>query len=127
MRRDSNHTAQTMAQYLTRSDGTIDIDRLTGTLHLTKAELATILGTSHGGLEKSTYLSSAATQRKLRDFAETLTRVTPWAGSMPQALAWFCAQPLPSFRDQTPADLFRAGRANALKAHISRIAFGGYA
>ena len=120
-------TAQTLLQHLTRPDGTIAIERLIGILHLTSAELATILNISHGGLTKSTRLSSAAPQRKLRDFVEVLTCVAPWAGSVPQAFAWFCAQPLPSFGDQTPADLFREGRAHALKDYISRIAVGGHA
>lgn len=112
---------------LTRSDGSIAIDDLSGALLMTKTDLAAVLGMSRDSLSKSARLSSGATQRKLRDLVEILTRVTPWAGSIPQAFAWFCAQPLPSFGDQTPADLMREGRADALKSYLSRIAVGGYA
>lgn len=112
---------------LTQNDGSISIDGLTQVLHMTKTDLATVLGMSRDSLSKSARLSSAATQRKLRDFVEILSRVAPWAGSMPQAFAWFTAQPLPSFGDQTPADLMREGRTDALKSYISRIAVGGYA
>lgn len=114
-------------QDLTQADGSIAIDELTQVLHLTKTDLATVLGMSRDSLSKSTRLSSVTTQRKLRDFIEILTRVEPWAGSVPQAFAWFCAQPLPSFGDQTPADLMRENRADAVKTYISRIAVGGYA
>lgn len=112
---------------LTRPDGSIAIDDLSGALLMTKTDLAAVLGMSRDSLSKSARLSSGATQRKLRDLVEILTRVTPWAGSIPQAFAWFCAQPLPSFGDQTPADLMREGRADALKSYLSRIAVGGYA
>jgi hypothetical protein len=122
-----HETAQILLQDLTRPDGTIAIDRLISILHLTSAELATILNNSHGGLMKSTRLSTAAPQRKLRDFVEVPTCVAPWAGSVPQAFAWFCAQPLPSFGEHTPADLFHEGRAHALKDYISRIAVGDHA
>jgi hypothetical protein len=59
--------------------------------------------------------------------AEIISRVLPWAGSVPQAFAWYRAQPLPAFGDQTPEDLVKEGRVEALKAHLSRIAVGGYA
>jgi uncharacterized protein (DUF2384 family) len=114
-------------QDLIQPDGTVAIDGLTHALHMTKTDLAAVLGMSRDSLSKSARLSSIATQRKLRDFVEILTRVAPWAGSVPQAFAWFCAQPLPSFGDQTPADLVREDRADAVKSYISRIAVGGYA
>jgi hypothetical protein len=96
-------------------------------LHLSKTELAAVLGMSRDAVSKTSRLGSKASQRKLRDFVEILTRVSPWAGSIPQAFAWFTAQPLPSFGDQTAADLVREGRAEAVKSYISRIATGGYA
>ena len=120
------HPAPT-AQELTRADGTVDIDMLVDGLHLNKTELAGVLGMSRDAVSKPSRLASKASQRKLRDFVEILTRVSPWAGSIPQAFAWFTAQPLPSFGDQTAADLVREGRAEAVKSHISRIATGGYA
>lgn len=62
-----------------------------------------------------------------RDIAEQLIAlVESWAGSHDEAVAWFNDQPLPSFGNLTPADLMRQGRTDAVKAHIERIAAGGY-
>ena len=63
----------------------------------------------------------------LHDVAEIINRVLPWAGSVPQAFAWYRAQPIPSFGDRTPEDLVKEGKAEAVKAYLSRIAIGGYA
>lgn len=46
---------------------------------------------------------------------------------MPQAFAWYRAQPLPSFGDRTAEDLVKEGRAEAVRRHLARIAAGGYA
>ena len=115
------------AQDLIRGDGTVDIDMLVDGLHLSKIELARVLGMSRDAVSKTSRLASRASQRKLRDLVEILTRVSPWAGSIPQAFAWYTSQPLPSFGDRTAADLVREGRADAVKSYISRIALGGYA
>jgi hypothetical protein len=58
---------------------------------------------------------------------EIVKRVLPWAGSVPQAFAWYRAQSLPGFGDRTAEDLVKEGRAEAVKAYLSRIAVGGYA
>lgn len=115
------------AQELMQPDGTVALDALLDGLHLTKTDLALVLGMSRDSLSKTSRLTAQASQRKLRDFVEILVRVAPWAGSIPQAFAWFSAQPLPSFGDQTAADLVREGRTQAVKSYISRIAVGGYA
>ena len=115
------------AQEFTRPDGTVDLDLLLSAIHLTKSELAVALGMSRDSISKSARLSSRASQRRLRELIEILVRVSPWAGSIPQAWAWFTAQPLPSFGQQSAADLVREGRVDAVKAYISRIAVGGYA
>ncbi len=72
-------------------------------------------------------LNDPVSQRKLCDFVEILARVAPWAGTMPQAFAWFTSQPLAPFGDQTAADLVREGRIETVRCYISRIAIGGYA
>lgn len=115
------------AHDLMQPDGTVALDALLDGLHLTKTDLALVLGMSRDSLSKTSRLTAQASQRKLRDFVEILVRVAPWAGSIPQAFAWFSAQPLPSFGDQTAADLVREGRSQAVKSYISRVAAGGYA
>ena len=108
-------------------DGLIITDRLSHELRITKAELAIALGLSRDAVSKTTRLKAHATQARLRDVAEIINRVLPWAGSVPQAFAWYRAQPLPSFGDRTPEDLVKEGRAEAVKTYLSRIAVGGYA
>lgn len=115
------------AQDLTLPDGTVNLDLLVDMVRLSRTDLAGVLGMSRDAVSKSARLRSNASQRKLRDLVEILLRVSPWAGSLPQAFAWFTSQPLPSFGQQTAADLFREGRADAVKAYVSRIAVGGYA
>ena len=108
-------------------DGEVAVDRLTAALHVTKAELASAFGLSRDAVSKSARLHSRTTQARLRDGVEIINRVLQWAGSVPQAFAWYRAQPLPSFGDQTAEDLVKQGRADAVRHHLSRIAVGGYA
>lgn len=108
-------------------DGFIATDRLTGELRITKIELANAAGLSREAVSKSARLKAPATQARLRDVVEIINRILPWAGSVQQAFAWYRAQPIPSFGDQTAEDLVKEGRAEAVKRYLSRIAVGGYA
>lgn len=108
-------------------DGSIETGRLSERLRVSKVELAAAAGLSRDSVSKTARLKSPATQSRLRDVVEIIARVLPWAGSVPQAFAWYRAQPLPSFGDQTAEDLVKAGRAEAVKAYLARIAVGGYA
>lgn len=109
------------------NDGSIAADRLSQELRVTRLELAQAIGLSRDAVSKTDRLGSRATQARLRDIVEIITRVLPWAGSVPQAFAWYRAQPLPSFGDQTAEDLVKQGRAEAVKRYLARIAVGGYA
>ena len=108
-------------------DGSIETGRLSDRLRVSKLELAAAAGLSRDAVSKTKRLRAPATQGRLRDMVEIIARVLPWAGSVPQAFAWYRAQPLPSFGDQTAEDLVKAGRAEAVKAYLARIAVGGYA
>jgi hypothetical protein len=110
-----------------RSDGLLETDRLSALLRITKLELALAAGLSRDAVSKTARLNSPATQARLRDMVEIINRVLPWAGSVPQAFAWYRAQPLPGFGDRTAEDLVKEGRAEAVKAYLARIAVGGYA
>lgn len=109
------------------ADGAVAPDRLTQKLRISKLELALALGLSRDAVSKTARLRSPATQARLRDALEIMNRVLPWAGTVPQAFAWYRSQPLPSFGDQTAEDLVKEGRAEAVKAYLNRIAVGGYA
>ena len=108
-------------------DGTVEPALLILKLRITKTELAAASGLSRDAVFKHARVYARATQTRLRDVAEIIARVMPWAGSVAQAFAWYRAQPIPSFGDQTPEDLVKEGRAEAVKAYLSRIAVGGYA
>lgn len=119
--------ARSPLETVLRSDGTVETGRLTEELRVSKAELASAAGLSREAVSKTARLNAPSTQRRLRDMVEIITRVLPWAGSVPQAFAWYRAQPIPSFGDQTAEDLVKEGRAEAVKAYLARIAVGGYA
>ncbi len=108
-------------------DGGVALDRLTAALRISRTDLAQATGLSRDAVSKTARLKAPATQARLRDVVEIINRVLPWAGSVPQAFAWYRAQPLPSFGDQTAEDLVKAGRAVAVKTYLSRIAVGGIA
>lgn len=108
-------------------DGMIEASKLSERLHVSKFELAAATGLSRDAVTKSARRGAPSTQSRLRDVVEIITRVLPWAGSVPQAFAWYRAQPLSSFGDQTAEDLVKEGRAEAVKTYLARIAVGGYA
>ena len=109
------------------ADGMIQTSRLSERLKVSKIELAAAAGLSRDAVSKTARLHAPSTQGRLRDMVEIITRVLPWAGSVPQAFAWYRAQPIPSFGDQTAEDLVKEGRAETVKTYLARIAAGGYA
>lgn len=119
--------AETMIDDVVRADGMIETGRLSARLKVTKLELAAAAGLSRDAVSKTARLAAPSTQSRLRDMVEIINRVLPWAGSVPQAFAWYRAQPLPSFGDQTAEELVKEGRAEAVKAYLARIAVGGFA
>jgi transcriptional regulator with XRE-family HTH domain len=110
-----------------QSEPITQLDPLASALHLTRIELASAGGISRDAISKVSRRNTPATVARMRDLAEILTRAAAWAGSLHQGYAWYRGQPLPSFGDQTAEDLVKQGRADAVKAYLSRIAVGGYA
>lgn len=108
-------------------DGLIAAGRLSDELRITKIELANAAGLSRDAVSKTGRMTARTTQTRLREMIEIINRVRPWAGSIQQAFAWYRAQPLPSFGDQTAEDLVKQGRGEAVRNYLSRIAVGGYA
>ncbi len=122
--------AKTAHAFLTdviRTVGFVAPDGLSHELRITRDELAIASGLSREAVSKTARLKGPATQARLRDILEVINRALPWAGSAPQAFAWYRAEPLPSFGDRTAEDLVKAGQAEAVKAYLRRIALGGYA
>lgn len=104
----------------------VSVDTLSSALHITKSELAIVSGLSRDDVTKAARRNSAATQSRLLDMSEILNRVIPWAGSALAAYAWYRSQPLPSFGDATAEELVRQGQGERLRAHLGRIAAGGF-
>ncbi len=107
--------------------GLVGANRLVDVLHITKKELAATTGLSIDAVSKRARIEGRSTQARLRAVAEIINRVSAWSGSPGQAFAWFRSQPLASFGDKTAEDLVKEGRAEDVKAYLSRIADGGYA
>jgi hypothetical protein len=107
-------------------NGSVAVDELVGYLHITKTELAAAAGLPRDAVSKKTRLHSVRTQRRLGEVVEIINRVMPWSGSVQAAFAWYRAQPLPSFGGLTAEDLVKAGRGEAVRNYLSRVAVGGY-
>jgi len=108
-------------------DGLVAASALANVLHITQSDLAEVTGLSRDSVSKSSRAKSKSTQTRLRDTVEIINRVADWSGGAGRAFAWFRSQPLSSFGDKTAEDLVKEGRADAVKAYLSRIADGGYA
>lgn len=108
-------------------DGYVAPKALARLLRVTQTELSSIAGLRREAVSKHVRIRSLTTQKRLREVVEILNRVSDWCGGPVQALAWFRSQPLPSFGDLTAEDLLKAGRADALRAYLARVAEGGYA
>lgn len=115
------------AAAVTNTDGTVEIGRLSEVLHVNKGQLANATGLSRDAVSKTARLRAPATQSRLRDVVDILNRVEPWCGSLPQAFAWYRAEPLPAFGHQTAEAVVKEGRAEALKQYLDGLAVGGYA
>jgi hypothetical protein len=103
------------------------VNTLAKVLHITQNDLADVTGLSRDSVSKQAWSKNRTTQTRLRDIVEIINRVSEWSGGVGRAFAWFRSQPLPSFGDKTAEDLVKEGRADAVKAYLSRIADGGYA
>ena len=107
-------------------DEMIAVDELVAYLHVNKTELAAAAGLPRDAVSKKSRLGSLRTQRRLGEIVEIINRVIPWTGTVQAAFAWYRSQPLPSFGGLTAEDLVKAGRGEAVRAYLSRVAVGGY-
>jgi len=108
-------------------DGLVSPRTVTDTFGFTQPQLAETAGLSRDAVSKAARVRSPATQRRLRDMIEIVTRVAPWAGGLQQALAWYRATPIPALGDQTAEAVVKSGQAAAVRAYLDGIAAGGYA
>jgi hypothetical protein len=107
-------------------NGSIAVDDLVKYLHVNKTELAAAAGLPRDAVSKKSRIGSHRTQRRLGEVVEIINRVLPWTGTVQAAFAWYRSQPLPSFGGLTAEDLVKAGRGEAVRNYLSRVAAGGY-
>jgi hypothetical protein len=109
------------------SEGLVHVDRITESFGMTKANLAEMVGVRPDTLQRSARASSPKTQTRLKEMVEIVRRVADWAGGVPQALAWYRAEPLPEFGGRTAESLVKDGKATAVRDYLDHVALGGFA
>ena len=108
-------------------NGVVAVDRVADAFCLTKFQLADILGLSRETLYKQSRAQAPKTQARMRDMLDIISFVEDWAGGKLQAMAWYRAQPIPELGGRTAESLVKDGRASWVRAHLDRIAMGGFA
>lgn len=106
--------------------GQVSTARLREVLRLSLRDLARLTGLPYESVRKSDRVVSTKVQRRLQDWIALLDRVTPWAGSLAQALAWYSAYEIPSL-GMTAEQAVRLGRSDYVWAHIDDVSHGSYA
>jgi len=117
--------AETLREYVYAGER-IDTECLRDALKMSSRSLAGVLGLSYEAIRKRDRANSRKTQERMRDMVAILDRVTPWAGSRAQALAWYRSQEVPSL-GLTAEQAVKTGRSRLVWAYLGRISEGGYA
>jgi hypothetical protein len=92
-----------------------------------KSQLALTAGLSTETLYRPERSASRKTQGRLREMLEIVNRISDWAGSEEQAMAWYRAQPIPAFGGRTAESLVKEGRAADVRDYLDQVALGGFA
>src|SRR5262249_1743403 len=105
----------------------VDVDRVTEFFGRHKTNLAETVGVRGDTLQRLARASSKKTQTRLKEMLEIIRRVADWAGGVPQAVAWYRAEPLPEFGGRTAESLVKEGKATAVRDYLDHVALGGFA
>jgi uncharacterized protein (DUF2384 family) len=108
-------------------DGRVAIDQMMQALRMTKSNLAETIGVATETLQRTARTDAPKTQARLRETAEIISRVSPWAGGPMQAMAWYRAEPIPAFGGRTAESLVKEGKASAVRDYLDGVALGGFA
>lgn len=107
--------------------GGLDIDRVTEIFHMTRGQLAETVGLARDTLQKTSRREAPKTQARLGEMLEILSRVEAWAGGLPQAMAWYRAQPIAALDGRTAEALVKSGKASLVRDYLDHVAVGGFA
>jgi transcriptional regulator with XRE-family HTH domain len=105
----------------------IDVEAVSLRLGISKRELAETAGLSANSLQRKERAQAPAVVARIGEMAEIIHRVSEWAGSERQALAWYRAEPLPAFGGRTAESIIKDGKAAALRDYLDHLALGGFA
>lgn len=107
--------------------GSVDVDRVADTFHMTKGQLAETVGLRAATISKAERRKAPRTQSRVREMLEIVSRIRVWAGGETQAMAWYRSQPIPALDGRTPEALVKAGQAGAVRDYLDHLALGGFA
>jgi uncharacterized protein (DUF2384 family) len=125
-RRPEPSGAALLRQFL-NEEGKIVPDRVADWFGMSKGQLGETIGVSAATLHRFSREYAPTTQSRLREMLEVLGRVADWAGGVKQAMAWYRAEPIPSFGGRTAEFLVKEGKAEAVRNYLDRVALGGFA
>jgi hypothetical protein len=107
--------------------GTMTVDDVAETFHMTKAQLADTVGLAPAVFQKSSRRDGPKAQSRVREMLEIINLVQGWAGGAAQAMAWYRAEPIAAFGGRTAEALVKSGKATAVRDYVDHLATGGYA
>jgi hypothetical protein len=109
------------------SNGRVAIKRVAEDFGMSKGQLAETVGLHPEALYKTSRTYAPKTQSRVREMLEIVSRVSDWAGSKGQAMAWYRAEPIPAFGGRTAESIVKTGQAAALRDYLDTLAMGGFA
>ena len=107
--------------------GAVKMEALAAAFSMSRAQLAETAGLARAVLQKSSRRDGPKAQGRVREMLEIIHLIQTWAGSAPQAMAWYRAEPIPAFGGRTAEALVKSGHAAAVRDYIDHLATGGYA
>jgi uncharacterized protein (DUF2384 family) len=125
--RASNDRTQSIAVEAIGPGGRLDIDHVAEVFHMTRGQLAETVGLARDTLQKTSRRDAPKTQARVGEMLEILSRVEAWAGGLPQAMAWYRAQPIPALDGRTAEALVKDGQATLVRDYLDHLAVGGFA
>jgi hypothetical protein len=103
------------------------VQRVAESFGMSKCQLAQTVGLGRETFHKAARAKATKAQTRLREMLEIVGRVSAWAGSKDQAVAWYRAQPIAAFGDRTAEALVKSGQAAAVRDYLDHLALGGFA
>ena len=105
----------------------VELEAVLSALQLSRHQLAEAAGLQPRDLKASSSQISTEARQRIHEMLEIIGRLSPWAGGVPQALAWYRAEPIPALGGRPAEALVKTGQAAAVMRYLDHIATGGFA